>query len=314
MFPQRGGLAERICREEWNLGVIDQPVQDIARRGIVGSVRWFPPQSPWYGLADPGWYETLDGDVVLLAEQLNHLNGRGEIWFARLPIGADLTTAKFQRWATATTHLSYPFPFSADGELYMTMEACESRRLTIWRRHTGMWCPTVLMNRPAIDPTFWHDANGWWLFCTFADDGPDRNLHLFYADSVLGPWTSHPGNPVTIGEASARPAGPLFMCDGRLIRPSQDSTRTYGGALVLNEVACLSRERFAERPIRRLEPFGDYPDGLHTLCPAGQQTIIDSKRWAFRAIDPLRYIMTGTRNQRRRARQNHPPVTILNRT
>jgi len=300
MVPKRGGLAERICREEWNLGVLDQSVEDIVRNGM-GPIRWFPRQSPWHGLADPACYHTPDGGLVLLAEQLNHLNGRGEIWTARLAPGADLTTAEFRRWGVGSTHLSYPSPFVADGEMYLTMEACESGKLTIWRRHTGQWSPIVLMHRPAIDPTFWQDENGWWLFCTFANDGPDRNLHLFYADAVTGPWTAHPGNPVTIGEALARPAGPLFRCsDGRLIRPSQDSTRTYGGALVLNEVVCLTRTNYVERPVRRLEPTGPYGDGLHTICPIGNQTIIDSKRWAFHPIDPLRYVMAGARNYRRR--------------
>jgi hypothetical protein len=70
--------------------------------------------------------------------------------------------------------------------------------------------------------------------------------------------------------------------------------------VVLNVVTELSRTGFRERPIRRLNPMGDYPDGMHTFCPAGDVTIIDGKRWAFHLFDLLRYPVTGLLNKYRR--------------
>lgn len=303
-LPRRGGLRERVSREEWNLGIVHQPIDDIVARGIVGQVEWLPPQSRWRGLADPSCYSQPDGRVMLFAERLNHLTGRGEIWSATVAPDGNPALATFQPWAQAKTHLSYPFPFTFNDLLYYTMENSESGRLTLWRHLPNRWHQRVLLERPAIDPTIWHDSNGWWLFCTFADDQPDTKLHLFYADDVLGPWHPHPGNPVLTNLASARPAGPLFVSNGRLIRPSQDSTRTYGGALVLNDVDVLSRQQFVERPIRRLEPIAPYGDGLHTICAVRDQTIIDGKRWAFHFLDPLRYPITGSLNRYRRRRRN----------
>ena len=43
MMPRRGGLLERVCREEWNLAIVYQTADDIVQRGIVGIIRWFPP-------------------------------------------------------------------------------------------------------------------------------------------------------------------------------------------------------------------------------------------------------------------------------
>ena len=93
-----------------------------------------------------------------------------------------------------------------------------------------------------------------------------------------------------------------------LVRPSQGSTQTYGGAIVLNAVIRLDRSGYEEQPLRRLLSSGAYPQGLHTLCPAGDVTIIDGKRWAFHPLDPVRYIMTGSLNRFRRLRRGNQSV------
>lgn len=310
MLPQRGSLLERVSREEWNIGVVPQSISDIARRGLTQRVRWLPPMHPWYGLADPACSIASDGSRILYAERLNYWTGRGEIWSAYVSANDDLASAEFHPWATADVHLSYPFPFEADGERYVTMECAESGGLNLWRYSERTWQPLRVLNRPAIDATIWH-GDGWWLFCTFADDQPDLNLHIFHADTVTGPWLPHPGNPVKSDLASSRPAGPLFVSDGHLYRPSQDCTQSYGSAIVINKIDQLNRHEFREHPARRLVPLADYPHGLHTLCPAGDSTIIDGKRWGFRAIDPVRYAITGVRRRLRRIRAQQTDVRFL---
>ena len=53
---------------------------------------------------------------------------------------------------------------------------------------------------------------------------------------------------------TARPAGRLFRREGLLIRPSQDCSRGYGQAVVLNRVDALSPSEYRETPIERIEP------------------------------------------------------------
>jgi hypothetical protein len=295
-------LRERLSREEWNLGIIRQSVADIVRRGIVQPVAWLDQTDPWHGFADPGCHITADGSRMLYAERTNYWHGRGEIWYAEVPPGVGLGTVKFRRWATANTHLSYPFPFSTGSDLCITMETGSAGQLCLWRYRRGEWLQSVMLDRPAIDPTLWRERNSWWLFCTFAD-APDERLHLFHAERVEGPWVPHPGNPIKSDRGSSRPAGPLFRAGGRLIRPSQDCAKSYGGAIVLNEITELTATGYQEHEIRRLTPQSEYPDGLHTLCPAGENiTIVDGKRWGFTPIDPLRYMMTGGIKRYRRLR------------
>jgi hypothetical protein len=269
-----------LARDEWNLGIVHQTISDIVRRGIVLPIRWFPGNS-WRIFADPFCFRGEDGTVTILAEMLNHWNGRGEIWSAIVEAGDDPLNAKFRPHIRSSAHLSYPSYIREGDTTFATMESFEVGELFLWRLNGSQWrFEKTLLARPAIDPTIYHDGELWWLFCTFADDRPDENLHLFYAKSLLEEWVPHPSNPIVSNRANARPAGELFQVDGMLIRPAQDSSITYGGRLILNRVITLTPDTFNEVPFRTITPQSDYyADGVHTISAAGDYTIIDGKRW-----------------------------------
>jgi len=83
------GPGKGFYREEWNLGVVDQPAEDIARRGIVAPIRWLPPLRPWKMLADPWCRDLPGGRLVVLAARLAHCTGRGANRAPVLGAGAD---------------------------------------------------------------------------------------------------------------------------------------------------------------------------------------------------------------------------------
>ena len=64
-------------------------------------------------------------------------------------------------------------------------------------------------------------------------------LHVYWAEDLLGPWFGHALNPVRIDARNSRPAGAVFEVDGRLMRPVQDCSAVYGGALRFMEIVCL---------------------------------------------------------------------------
>ncbi len=94
----------------------------------------------------------------------------------------------------------------------------------------------------------------------------NSELFLYYADSPLGPWIPHAGNPVVSDSSRARPAGQVFTHEGLWIRPGQDCSQSYGGAIVLNRIDVLSPTEYKETPIRTLGPeWFPAGKGTHTL-------------------------------------------------
>ncbi len=279
----REQLRRKLCHEAWNIGIVDQTAADIVRRGIVGQPRWLAAPASGTMLADPSCFPREGGGFHLYAEFLDYRRPRGEIWSAAVAAGDDLAAARFAPMLAEPWHMSYPFPFAgADGRPRLTAETWQAGRAAVWEGEGPGWraAGAVMAGREVVDPTLWRGADRWWLFCTFHDLGPDTELHLFHGASHDGPWVPHAANPVRTGKNGSRPAGPLFLADGALIRPGQDCTQTYGGAVILHAVRQLDPKRYVEEAVRSLEPLpGPYPHGLHTICPAGDVTLIDGKRW-----------------------------------
>ena len=280
-------LAERmrrlLCDELWTIGIIDQPIDDIARNGITAPVQWLPRPAAWQMLADPACRLHPGGGCTLYAEQLDYRGRRiGEIWQAEIEPGGDLAAARFAPFLVSAYHMSYPFPLEdePDGRL-LTAETWNAECAQLWQLdETVTFAGTVMPGRKVVDPTLWRNDDGWWLFCSFQDSDPDGALFLHHAPDLRGPWTPHPRNPVQHGRHRSRPAGPLFRMGDALIRPAQDCSATYGGAVLLHQVTRLDARGYEERPLRRLDPVpGPYGAGLHTICGAGKQTLVDGKRW-----------------------------------
>jgi hypothetical protein len=307
-------LGQRFSREDWNLGVIPQSVEDIVRHGITRPIHWWPDCKPYEMFADPSCVIDSDGTYILFAEHLDYRIGRGEIWAARVPATMDLTRTTLQPWMRSSSHLSYPRPVMGPMDrLFFMAEAWETGALHLWQReddnlkHVG-----AIIEEPLLDPTPWHDGTTWWLFCTFRHSGPNDRLQLFYADRLEGPWTAHPRNPVKTNRGSSRPAGPLIWVDGEMIRPAQDCTETYGGGIQLNQITRLDKDGFEEVVVRRLRPAPKYPDGLHTLCPAADMTLIDGKRWSFSGRDiPHKVLVSVAGRVRPRSKHTLPQQVAL---
>src|SRR6266704_138638 len=89
-----------------------------------------------------------------------------------------------------------------------------------------------------------------------AEPGVDNTdeLHLYGSSTPFGPWAAHPDNPVISDVRCARPAGPLFLRDRILFRPSQDCSLGYGHSVLINRVQVLSEDAYKETAVDRIAP------------------------------------------------------------
>ena len=180
-------------------------------------------------------------------------------------------------------HLSYPFVFEWQGDYFMIPETGERDVVELYRASSFpfKWEPVkvLLEARSPVDATL-AEVNGQWLmFVNIEEEGVAVNwdeLHLYFADSPLGPWTPHERNPIVSDVRSARPAGRIFRSNGLLCRPSQDSSLRYGYATIINIVTEISASTYKEAPLLKINPDWDNDIiGVHTLNMLDEMTVID---------------------------------------
>jgi hypothetical protein len=231
--------------------------------------------------ADPFLFEK-NGKTYLFVEDFRYVDDRAVISYCEVaPDGSfDLPVEALRR----PYHLSYPFLIEDEGEIYMMPETRGNRTLELYRatNFPTDWEPAgVLFNNAFMADATIQIMNGkFWMFATVSN-GKYSNcdeLCLFFSDKLKGPWTPHPCNPLVSDVRRARPAGNLFYDGGRLIRPSQDCSKTYGYALVFSEILTLSETEYEERTVGRLDPLAsEGHEGTHTYTRTKQLEIIDRK-------------------------------------
>jgi hypothetical protein len=266
----------------WNVGIatLAHPLTDVRELKALGSIRWLPPQPPLAYLADPFPYRDASGREWLLVEEYRHRRG-GRGCIARVNL-SDLSSP-LERVIAGDGHVSYPYTFTDAGRICCAPQMAAEDGVAIHvLGHDGSWnvAHRVLRGHRLVDPTVFHHDGRWWLFGT--DVAPRHNsvLRAFHAETIAGPWMPHERNPIKEDAASSRPAGRPFAIGGRLFRPAQDCSETYGGAVHVMEVHALSSSTFDESVALRLEAdlSWPYPDGLHHLVVDGARVFFDAKR------------------------------------
>lgn len=282
-----------FCREIWNIAVLRKPPAELMNNRVL-NFEWNNEEMQKEFRADPFGVE-FNGKLRIVYETL----GEKQKGY--------LTATEFDgKWSTSEQkvlqkefHLSYPFLLEKTGQYYCLPEQAENRRVAAYEFHPGelqLGEPRVLIDDvAAVDPTIFKYKNYWWLAFTDGIKGPSSWLHLWYADDIFETWQPHGLNPVKMDVRSARPAGTPFHHQGKLYRPAQDCSETYGGRVVFNEILELTPEKFKEQVVGQLSPdkAGDYPDGLHTISAVDGYTLVDGKKYVF----DWNHFFTGCRKQ-----------------
>ncbi len=183
-------------------------------------------------------------------------------------------------------HLSYPFVFEWSGKYYMVPESGGNRSIDLYEStdfpYKWEFKQTLMRDVKAVDTTLLHHAGKWWLFTAMAENeaaAPNVELFLFSSEQLLdGQWVPHPQNPIVSDVKRARPAGAIFMQDGKLFRPSQDCSQGYYGyGFDLNEIVLLSDSEYCEQPRLAVRPDWDQRvHATHTYANLGKLTAIDA--------------------------------------
>jgi hypothetical protein len=271
--------------DQWNVGLVDQPIAAFLQPQRRAPVRWLPFPKREELRADP-FGVLRDGRLTILYEHFSYRDNRGII--VAIESMSDPRPVRVAIGPLPAVHMSYPYLLEANQRLLCLPETSEAQEIALYEsvRFPDLWAKlaTLVTGAAIVDATLFHHGEHWWLAGSeVAAFGANCELHLWYAQSIVGPWRAHPGNPVKVDIRSARPGGTPFVQDGVLYRPAQDCSRTYGGRIIINRVLTLTPLAFREEAFVPVDPehAGPYPSGLHTLCEVGNATLIDGRRFVF---------------------------------
>jgi hypothetical protein len=248
-------------------------------RLALDAYHWLPDDADhWY--ADPfvRWH---GGQHHVLCEDFVERQGKGVI--STFTIAADGTMSKPRVVLERPYHLSYPFLFDYDGQIFMMPETTNNRTLEIYRAEkfpdTWVHHKTIMDDAIIDDATLVQHAGLWWLFCGsrhWQSSSWDA-LSIYHAPSPFGPFAPHQQNPVVVDARSARPAGVMEMRDGALWRPAQDCTAGYGSGMTLCRVDELTPQTYRQTAAVSIKPAsGSRFKGVHTLNFAAGIEVIDA--------------------------------------
>lgn len=280
LWRSAGKATRRLLRKEfnWQVGFARQAwwACDRARARLI-------PNPPGAFLADP-FAIRHDGRDYLFVEEFPFDTRKGVI--SAYALVGD-RAERIGKVLEEPYHLSFPFVFEHDGEMFMVPESGADRSIRLYRSSAfpGGWslAKILISDVAAVDNMLFRHEGRWWLLTTIQGDGPALNnaeLHAFYADDLFGEWTAHKANPIVLDAKKGRNGGLLRDSDGSLCRVAQVPGLTfYGQQAAIYRIEELTPDSYRERAVRKLEP--DFLPGLagtHHMSGTSRLTVFDYMR------------------------------------
>lgn len=212
-------------------------------------------------VADP--FMVRDGERWhMFFEVLNSETKKGQIAVANSGNGRDWVYQKIV--LDEPFHLSYPYVFPSHGEYYMIPETHQAKAVRLYRAvelpHRWEFVKNLVEGVEFADPSPFFYHGKWWFLAGAGEAWHSRELRLFHADELLGPWLEHPKSPVVKGNSHiARPSGRVLVMGDRIFRFAQDCDPLYGIRVRSFEITELSKFNYKEKPVKSgpvLNPSG----------------------------------------------------------
>ncbi len=237
------------------------------------------PNSKRYWCADPFLFEK-DGKTYLFFEAFDIFKRKGLLGYRTVD---GYNFGKINIIYEYPTHLSFPFIFEKNGGYYIIPESGKSEELftLVCEHFPDKWkFDKKLLDMHLVDSVrFVKDGNEYLISELVEENGVYDRIDLFsLTDNGVVECAK---NPVKRDPSNARGAGAVFESEGRLIRPSQDCSESYGEKLNFNEILRIDSNEFEEKLIETLS-FRDVKinekikiDGIHTYNKLNNYEVID---------------------------------------
>lgn len=233
----------------------------------------------WY--ADPFLFEH-NNRTYLFVEMFDNQTETGVIGVSEYTDGAFTSPEVVLK---EKFHLSYPFVFEKDGDIYMMPETHEDNCIQLYKAtdFPKKWeKDSVLINNiNAVDTVI---REGYLISSVICPEN-DMSVDLCIFSENGSP---HPKNPVFSHSLTKRGAGSCFIHNNKALRPSQNCQgRVYGQGLIFNRIDELDNTRYSESVYSEISPCelslsgSKVAEGIHTYSRTDSLEVVDVKFTRF---------------------------------
>ena len=257
--------ARLLYPQNWNIGFVDQSVEDLIEKQKLGHIRWMkhPYHDRWF--ADPFIYKVTEDEIIVFVEECQISDNPKGILCELHVDRKSLRLRDRYLLLNLDTHLSYPAIIEKDGVTYVYPENGASGSLKMYRydeQNHRLVEPTCILNEAVADSTILYTNDGYYLIATQFDNS-QQNAFLYKSSELFGPYVRLYKTPVQLSNICSRPAG-NWITTNDIYRPAQDCSKRYGGAICMMKIGSL--ERFEESRKFTISPKSfRYNRGIHTI-------------------------------------------------
>jgi len=272
--------------DEWSIGLSNCKIEEFYKN--KHEIIWFKNFSKTSYNADPFGFQIKDKKFIIF-EEYSQILKRGRIAVAEIK-NDSLINKKII--LDNKKHLSYPFIFIENDEIFVICESYKSNKLDLYKIDKTTLSlqkiREIFTNLEAIDPTILKFGNKYWLFYS-KKERAEEELYLAYANSLHENFIQHPKNPIKSCKASARSAGTPFIINDQIYRPAQNCQKFYGEKITINKINILNENDFGEEICYEISPPNSISNsiGIHTISNFGDLTLIDCLKKKFIIYKPL---------------------------
>lgn len=289
-------LLNRLLQMRWELGIIDCQdsaynrggvcggVGDLTNNQLLNNIRWVknPFRDRWF--ADPFILDVTEKQILVLAEEMRFGPYKGRI--AKLYIDrTKMSIERFDILLDLDTHLSFPNILRYNGKIYVYPENCLSGKQDIYtynEQQEKLVYEQTICDDVIWDATMTHLFGKWQLFTANKDD---YHLDIYDWDETSRRFL--PSQTIASDTPNMRMAGQFIESNGTIYCPSQNCSKTYGGAVDLKKVT-YTDGKFQFTFVKQLtSPRRWRHFGLHTLNEYKGVYVIDVKAYDHWIIAPL---------------------------
>ena len=242
--------------------------------------------------ADPFVLKSDNGNINVFYEDYSFYDQYGKVSISILDKDFNLLHQKII--LDTKSHLSYPSIYKKEGYVYLIPESSKEGSLFVYEFDQSQTelinKRTVISNEPLLDSTIFFHNGKYWLFATKRGANSNNELFLYYSDTWDKNFIPHPCNPVKNSLKGSRPAGAIFIKNGELFRPTQNSEDYYGKSIIINKIITLTENKFEESQVFELKSpkNTEYNFAIHTINFDNDVIVVDGLKRIFNPFIQLK--------------------------